>query len=93
MMQQIDWAEVRRYAKCGESPPEWPDDVQGISNKGLSLLGIDSQNRLYWDGKRVPTVMLTGWQKAGAFFITVSAVVAALAAVVSAYADVANIGN
>jgi len=54
---------------------------------GLSLIGIDDQNRLYWDGNRLATLTLTRWQKLGAIAVTASAVIGAAAAVISATAS------
>jgi hypothetical protein len=82
-----DWVKTRRHARSDIRPPEWPKNVQAISVNGLSLLGIDDRNRLYWDGQRITTFTLSAWQKAGAVVLTVSAAVAALAAVASAAAD------
>jgi hypothetical protein len=83
-----DWAKIREHARSNERPPEWREDIQAISINGLALLGIDRKNRLYWDGKRIATLTLTTWQKLGAFLITVSAAVGAVAAITSARADV-----
>lgn len=85
--EKFDWEKARRHARSRERPSDWPANVQAISLQGLSLLGIDEQNRLYWDGKRLATLTLTGWQKLGAFLVTVSAVIAAASAAVSAIAD------
>jgi hypothetical protein len=83
----IDWTDRRRSSRSGERPPEWPEGVHGISLDGLSLLGIDDENRLYWDGQRIATLTLTRWQKVGAFVVTASALIGAMAAVTSAIAD------
>lgn len=89
----IDWAEMRRLARSRERPSEWPAGLQAISTEGLALFGIDEENRLYWDGKRLATLTLTRWQKIGAVIVTVSAAVAATAAAVSAVEDWKTIGG
>ena len=50
-----NWEEIRRNARATayDAPPEWPHNVKQISMGGISLLGIDDQNQLYWDGKPV----------------------------------------
>lgn len=88
---EMDWDRIRRFSKCGERPPEWPAGVEAISLKGVSLLGIDSENHLYWDGKMLATVKLTRWQKVGAFVLTASAMVAAIAACVQAWAAITSV--
>jgi hypothetical protein len=48
-----------------QATPEWPSDVERMSIDKLDLLGVDSENRLYWNGKRVVTgqrLDLTWWQ-------------------------------
>jgi hypothetical protein len=51
----LSWNEIRaiRYAP-NRPPPDWPVNVQPISDVGLALLGIEPEtNKLYWDGKEV----------------------------------------
>ena len=91
-MSDVDWEQIRRTSRSDERPNDWPADVRGISMNGAALLGVDDQNRLYWDGKRVPTVTLTFWQKAGALTVAASAVVGAASAALSAYADIVMLG-
>ncbi|MDR9783458.1 hypothetical protein [Rhizobium redzepovicii] len=53
-VQQIDWEQIRRSKFASVNvPPEWPADVNPVSLNGVSLLGIDANNNLYWDGKRL----------------------------------------
>ncbi|NEH57545.1 hypothetical protein GR198_17520 [Rhizobium leguminosarum] len=53
-VQQVDWDEIRRtkFART-KVPEDWPSDVHPVSLNGVSLLGIDEKNNLYWDGKRL----------------------------------------
>lgn len=81
------WENIRANKVSGPGPDDWPDHVQAISQNGLGLLGIDSEGRLYWDGKRLPTITLTRWQKIGAVMLAASAAIAALAATASAIAE------
>src|SRR5437763_13424600 len=62
----LDWETIRRHARSGKRHPDWPKSVQGISLKGLDLLGIDEKNQLYWDGNSIEfrrPLVLTGLQK------------------------------
>jgi hypothetical protein len=62
----VDWDTLRRNARSGERPPEWPQDVQGISMEGLGLLGLDRRTQLYWDGRPIVIrrrLSLSPWQK------------------------------
>ena len=55
-----------------------------------SVLILDEEHRLYWDGNRVEVrnrLSLTLWQRVGAVIIAGSTFVGALAAVASAIAD------
>ena len=50
----------------GDGSGEWPENVKPIGVGDLRRLGIDGDNRLYWDGKRVEvrrTLVLTLPQK------------------------------
>jgi hypothetical protein len=61
----------------GNPPAGWPPGVTQISVEDLEHLGIDSRDRLFWDGKRVEVrqaVVLTGLQKLLAFIIAICAV-------------------
>ena len=49
-----DWDHIRQYRRSFEpGPVDWPTSVRAISMEGLALLGIDDENRLYWDGKPI----------------------------------------
>jgi hypothetical protein len=59
----------------------WPTGVKTISLEKLDLLGVDENNYLYWDGKRVQIVRritLTFWQTIGAFIVGIFAIVGAI---------------
>lgn len=71
----------------------WPDDVWSVGIDRFDFLGVDNDGALYWDGKKVEVrhpLSLTMWQRIGAVALTLSAVVGAAAAAVSAYADIAK---
>lgn len=78
MTDVVDWDEIRRHKFATvETPPEWPRDVHAVSFNGISLLGIDNGNNLYWDGKRLQHVTRLGrverglaWAVAGATIAT-----------------------
>ena len=67
----------------------WPADIRPISTDGLDYLGVGNDGRLYWDGKPIEvskSFALTWFQRAIAIVVSGSAVVAAIAAAVQAYA-------
>ena len=46
-------------------PPSWPTGVRSITLEGLALMGIGSDNKLYWDGQQLEVsrkVSLSWWQ-------------------------------
>ncbi|MBB3525384.1 hypothetical protein FHX03_004750 [Rhizobium sp. BK456] len=53
--QKRSWKFVREKA-----PSDWPDGVKPISMQGISLLGIDADNNLYWDGRRLQHITRLG---------------------------------
>jgi hypothetical protein len=66
---------------------KWPPGVRTISIDELDYLGLDAQNRLYWDGKAVSTALrLTTWQ-------TVAAAIAAGAALMSGLNGLYDLGH
>lgn len=78
----INWDEVRRHKFAPESgPADWPADVKPISMDGTSLFGIDPNNRLYWDGKRIAFHLRLTWYQ------TFLATIAAIGAFASGVAD------
>ena len=76
-----------------DAPSHWPNGVRPISLDGLILVGVGEDGRLYWDGVPVEvarTFTLSWWQRVAAVLVSLSAVIAAAAACVSAYADIAG---
>ena len=68
----------------------WPPNVWNIGLDRLDYLGVDEKGALYWDGQPIEmkrSIILTGWQKGWAAAVSASAVVGAIAAAFSAYAD------
>lgn len=71
----------------------WPADVWSIGLDRVDLLGVDLDGHLYWNGQPLEirkSVDLSFWQKLGAIILTVSTALAAGAASVSAYVDIAK---
>jgi hypothetical protein len=86
----INWDEVRRNKFAAQSgPPDWDSSIRPITMDGTSLIGVDPQGRLYWDGQRlaVDSLRLSYWQKVGAVVVAGSSAIAAIAASVSAYVE------
>lgn len=74
----------------GEPPEHWPTGILPISLDGLGYLGVGPDGQIYWDGKPIEvrkSFTLTWYQRLGAILVTLSALIAAIAAGVSAYAD------
>ena len=69
-----DWDHIKAEKFAPESPPGWPKGVKGISNEGLSLLGIhEKTSALYWDGDEIVTkrtVELNLFERILAFIVT-----------------------
>lgn len=90
----INWDEIRRNKFAAQpGPPDWDSSIRPITMDGTSLIGIDGQGRIYWDGQRlaVDSLSLTSWQKFGAVVIAVSTAIAAIAACLSAYAELVRL--
>jgi len=84
---------LRRHGaqSTGTAPPHWPTGILPVSAEGLGLIGVGDDGRLYWDGIPVEvarTFTLSWWQRVVAIIVSLSAMVAAGAACVSAYADI-----
>jgi hypothetical protein len=61
------------------SKSSWPPGVRTISLDEVDLLGVDRNNRLYWDGRPVEVSRrLTGWQTFGAFLVGTFVVLGAI---------------
>lgn len=55
---ELDWEAIRKDVRSRTAGPAgWPAGVKPITMDGLSLIGIDERNRLYWDGKRIATAL------------------------------------
>ena len=80
---EIEWAKIRKHARApGPVPDHWPKGVWEISQKGLSLLGLDEKHRLYWDGEEIVVsrkLELTPWQRRLAGAVAVVAILAGIA--------------
>jgi hypothetical protein len=88
-------AAARKHSaqSTADTPQHWPTGVRPVSVEGLGLLGVSEDGRLYWDGIPVEvarTFTLSWWQRLAAILVSLSAVIAAGAACVSAYADIAS---
>lgn len=63
-------------------------DIQGFDINDFDKFGVDGDNNLYWDRKRLKTELrLSLWQKVGAIAVTVSAILASIASIVSSVAS------
>ena len=79
MTNSIDWDALRRVKWASvDAPSEWDKDVRPISTEGLSFLGIDGANQLYWDGRAVEfrkPLTLSGFQTFLAVIVAVFTVI------------------
>ncbi len=60
---------------------DWPSGVEPIGVDDLRRLGINRDNQLFWDGRRVEVrrpLVLTGFQKSVAVVVTVCAILGGL---------------
>lgn len=56
-----------------DTPPGWPAGVRPITFDEINSLGVDSENRLYWEGKRLThDIRFTFLQKIAAFITVTS---------------------
>ncbi|TAU80469.1 hypothetical protein ELI41_29625 (plasmid) [Rhizobium leguminosarum] len=76
----IDWEQIRRWKFATETPPsDWPAEVKAISFSGLNLFGIDVDNNLYWDGRRLQHITRLGRTERGlAWLVALSTVASAI---------------
>ena len=96
MDKEIDWERIRRHAFAAEGAPGWPRGVKSISMEGLTLVGLDEQYRLFWDGRPVEmrqTLSLTFWQRLAAIATVMAAVVAAISVAATAWIEVSTFLN
>ncbi len=94
---EIIWSkeDLRRNTKSGRTNIRvdgWPADVRSIALENLSLFGLDSNGEVYFDGKRLYTAKrFSNFERALAGITVAAALVAAVAACISAYADAATV--
>jgi hypothetical protein len=68
----------------GRHPSKWPQGVEPIGIEDLNRIGIDSENQLYWDGRRIEVrrfLVLTRFQKWFAAIVAIVGLCAGLATV------------
>jgi hypothetical protein len=66
--------QLRRVPLQKSDPTKWPSHIREIGLEELGSLGVDTEGRLYWDGKPVVTesrVSLEGWTF---FFLAITAI-------------------
>lgn len=74
-------------------PKEWPPGVEPISVDDLGRLGIDPENQLFWDGRKIEIrrrLDLTRTQKFLALVVTIFAILGGLGAFLSGLDDGAS---
>lgn len=70
------------------APRGWPKDVIPVSIEDLDRLGINSDNQLFWDGKRIEirqSLVLTGLQKTVAVVVSICAILGGLGGFVTGF--------
>jgi hypothetical protein len=80
----LNWEQIRQLAGSQVGAPGWPQNVKAITLPDLNLLGIDDENRLYWNGHPVEIrrrLDLTFWQKVGAWVTGLAIVIGAIGSV------------
>jgi hypothetical protein len=68
----------------------WPPGIDRVGVEDLTRLGIDRQDQLYWDGRRIEIrkrLDLTPFQQAAAILVTVFAILGGLGAFMSGLQD------
>jgi hypothetical protein len=73
-----DFLRSRLHAKGG-----WPENVRPIGPDGTLFLGIDENNRLYWDGKPIEIqrrLKFSRLQVAGALAVGIATLIGGLGA-------------
>ncbi len=72
----------------GRDPTDWPAGVEQIGLEDLGRLGINKNDQLFWDGRRIElrqSLALTGFQKAIAGTAALCAVLGALGGFVTGF--------
>ena len=72
----------------GSPQPGWPTGVRELGVGDLKRLGIDGDNQIYWDGRRIEirkSIVLTGFQKWVAFVVGVVGLLAGLATIATGF--------
>jgi len=75
------------------APPGWPEGVHQISVEDLGRLGIDGEDQIFWDGRRIELkrrLDLTALQKTVAVVVTVMAVLGGLGGFASGINDASD---
>jgi len=71
-------------------PGDWPQGVERIVVNDLDRLGINSENQLFWDGRRIEIrrrLDLTRVEKTVAWIVTLAAVLGGIGAFLSGLND------
>jgi hypothetical protein len=71
----------------GHQPP-WPHDIRPIGVEDLGRLGLNADNQLFWDGKRIEVrqeFTLTRLQKVLAVIVSIFAVLGGLGSFVTGF--------
>ncbi|WP_449473908.1 hypothetical protein [Sphingobium chungangianum] len=77
-----------RHWRTNIRPRHWPENLRVISLDGLALIGLDDQGNAYLNGQRLYTARRFAWQeRLIAGLLALSAIVGAVAASCSAWAD------
>lgn len=72
----------------GRDPASWPAGVEQIGLEDLGRLGINKNDQLFWDGRRIEvrqSLVLTSFQKVIAGLAAVCAVLGALGGFVTGF--------
>ena len=74
--------------KPGSDPAAWPSGVEPIGVDDLDRLGINAEDQLFWDGRRIEVwrrLDLTRFQKSIAAIVTVFAILSGLGGFVTGF--------
>lgn len=82
-----DLEKIRRNPGAdGPTPGHWPKGVRCISIDGLSLVGVDSDGKIYFDGKPIAyESKLATPERVMAWIVAVSTFLAAIGTLLQAY--------